>query len=69
MAKLILSKKEKEQVREWLKDTKKYECPFINRSKGCSICRHYFPKISGGRCPCHTYSFRHIIKVAEEMTK
>jgi hypothetical protein len=76
-----LTKKEKEQIREWLKNPDKGKtCPFVllrmnneNYIKYCErICENSFPRtriFSFDICPCHHYSLRYVIQKAKEMIK
>jgi hypothetical protein len=84
MTKIKLTRKEKECVREWLKDKNRCVCPFFilvreihvgcYSDKKCRVCYSYFSKVrpkvnSYHRCPCHLYQISTVIKRAKEMLK
>lgn len=66
-----LSKKAKQSVRDWLRNSSSEEksniCPFEDDYR-CIVCESWFPRCEiTRRCPCHCYTLRTVIKKAKEM--
>jgi hypothetical protein len=81
---LKLTKKEKECVKEWLKDKDCGRCPFTSIKRHLCfiaipenrhrICKSWFPKLIDNRlfnsnCPCSNYNLSTVIRRAKEMIK
>ncbi len=61
-----LNEEEKNDVKGWLlKPTLNGKCPFMNYDH--KLCKSWFPKITEKCCPCHQYSFAHIVASAMRM--
>ncbi len=67
--KKALNKKQKEGVREWLKNKQYNNCPFHIISEDCPICKSWFPRSDDDHCPCEVYPINGVIKRAIKMVE